>query len=89
MDYSSNMPSNKTNDINELQHYLHHALNGLDMALQLHLMNPFQKWSLKTYLFKQKIFHKIPNDYDKVKQKGFHKDDCQLSKLGEPQRQHY
>ena len=59
MDYSSNMPSNKTNDINELQHYLRHALNGLDMALQLHVINPFRKWKHKTYIFKQKTFHKI------------------------------
>ncbi len=59
MDYSSNMPSNKTNDINKLQNYLHHALNGLDMALQLHVINPFRKWKHKTYIFKQKTFHKI------------------------------
>jgi hypothetical protein len=59
MDYSSNMPSNKTNDINELQHYLCHALNGLDMTLQLHVINPFQKWKHKTYIFKQRTFHKI------------------------------
>jgi hypothetical protein len=40
-DYSSNMPSNKTNDINEIQKYLCYALNGLDMTLQLHFINPF------------------------------------------------
>ncbi len=59
MDYSSNMPTSKTNDMNELQNYLRHALNGLDMALQLHVINPFQKWSFKSYLFKQKTFRKI------------------------------
>jgi hypothetical protein len=59
MDYSSNMLSNKTNEINELQHYLRHALNGLYMALQLHITNPFRKWKHKTYIFKQKNFHKI------------------------------
>ncbi len=53
------MPSNKTNDINELQHYLCHALNGLDMALQLHVINPFRKWKNKSYICKQKTFHKI------------------------------
>jgi hypothetical protein len=53
------MPTSKTNDINELQHYLRHALNGLDMALQLHFINPFQKWKLKTFIYKKKNFHKI------------------------------
>jgi hypothetical protein len=53
-DYVSNMPASKTNDINELQNFLCHALNGLDMALQPHVINPFQKWKLKTYIFKQK-----------------------------------
>jgi hypothetical protein len=40
-DYSSNMAPNKTNNINELQKYLCHAFNGLDMVLQLHFINPF------------------------------------------------
>ena len=54
MDYSSNMPTSKTNNISELQNYLHHALKGLDMALQLHFINPFQKWKLKTFIYKKK-----------------------------------
>jgi len=58
-DYVSNMPTSKTNDINELQNYLRHALNGLDMALQLHVINPFRKWKFKTFIYKQKTFHKI------------------------------
>jgi hypothetical protein len=41
MDYSSNMATSKTKDINELQNYLHYALKGLNMALQLHFINPF------------------------------------------------
>jgi hypothetical protein len=49
----------QTNDINELQNYLHHALKGLDMALQLHFINPFQKWKLTSFIYKQKTFHKI------------------------------
>jgi hypothetical protein len=59
MDYSSNMPSNKTNITEEFLQYLQYALKGLDMALQLHATNPIQKWKLKTYRFKQKTFHKI------------------------------
>jgi hypothetical protein len=58
IDYSSNMPTSKTNDINELQHYLRPALNGLDMALQLHFINPFQKWKLKTFIYKKNPFTK-------------------------------
>jgi hypothetical protein len=58
-DYVSNMPTSKTNDINELQNYLRHALKGLDMALQLHVINPFRKWKFKTFIYKQKTFHKI------------------------------
>jgi hypothetical protein len=50
MDYSSNMPTSKTNDISELQNYLRHALKGLDMALQLHFINPFRKWKFKTFI---------------------------------------
>jgi hypothetical protein len=79
IDYSSNMPTSKTNDISELQNDLHHALKGLDMALQLHFINPFQKWKLKTFIYKQKnLAQNTSNDHDKANRNGSKKGDCRL-----------
>ena len=59
LDYSSNMPSPKTSKLEELQSYAKYALDGLDMALQLHVTIPFRKWRFKTFIYKQKTFEKI------------------------------
>jgi hypothetical protein len=48
------MPTAKTNNIDELLQYLEYTLKGLDMALQLHVINPFQKWKYKTYISNNK-----------------------------------
>ncbi len=59
LDYSSNMPSPMTSKLEELQSYPKYALNGLEMALQLHVTIPFQKWIFNMCIYKQKTFEKI------------------------------
>jgi hypothetical protein len=59
LDYKANMPSPKTTDVKKLQCYITYSLKGLDNALRLHYDNPFRKWKFKTFIKKQKTFHKI------------------------------
>ncbi len=49
----------KTHVIVELKNYAVYALSCLDKALDLHFKNPFRKWLLKKYIYKQKTFAKI------------------------------
>jgi hypothetical protein len=56
MDFKANMPSPKTNNIDELNIYIKYSLKGLENALKVHFDNPFRKWKFKTYIQKQKTF---------------------------------
>jgi hypothetical protein len=67
MDFKANMPSPKTNSIEELGAYISYSLKGLDNALKIHLENPFRKWKFKTYIQKQKTFISICKKITKKK----------------------
>lgn len=75
VDFKSNMPSPKTDNIEELNNYITYSLKGIDNAFKVHYDNPFRKWKFKTYIQKQKIFlsickkitkKKVINDKSKV-----------------------
>lgn len=66
-DFIANMPSPKTNSIEELMTYIEYSLKGLDNALKVHFDNPFRKWKFKTYIKKQKTFVSICKTITKKK----------------------
>lgn len=67
MDFKANMPSPKTESIEELNSYIIYSLKGIDNALKLHFDNPFRKWKFKTYIQKQKTFISICKKITKKK----------------------
>jgi hypothetical protein len=69
MDYKSNMPSSKTNDLASLCSYITYALKGLDNAFQVHFVNPFRKWKFTTYIKQQAKFRSLCKTITKKKNK--------------------